>query len=388
METDMSVTAPVLETVPVELGPRSYDILVGHGALAELGPRLVPMLKQKRVFVLTDAHVEAAHRAKVEAALSASGISSRWLALAPGEKTKSFANLERILDWLLEGGAERSDMLVALGGGVIGDIAGLSASLMKRGMGFVQVPTTLLAQVDSSVGGKTAVNSPRGKNLIGAFYQPRLVIADTDLLSTLPLRELQAGYAEIVKYGLINDPDFFAWLETNGPRVIALEPDAITHAVAVSCRAKAAIVAEDETEKGVRALLNLGHTFGHALEAANDYRPDLLHGEAVAIGMALAFRYGAGQGITPQADAGRVRRVLEAGGLKAEIPDRKGAPYMAARLVELMQQDKKASGGKVPLILARGIGKSYIHPDADLAAVEVFLREETREAQKGAGGLT
>jgi len=375
----MSVTAPELETVSVDLGARSYDILVGHGALAELGPRLLPMLKQKRVFVLTGEHVEAAHRARVEAVLDASGISSSWLALTPGEKTKSFTNLEAILDWLLEGGADRSDILVALGGGVIGDIAGLSASLMKRGMGFVQVPTTLLAQVDSSVGGKTAVNSARGKNLIGAFYQPRLVIADTELLATLPARELRAGYAEIVKYGLINDPAFFDWLEANGARVLALEADAITYAVAVSCRAKAAIVAEDETEKGVRALLNLGHTFGHALEAANYYRPDLLHGEAVAIGMALAFRYGAAEGITPAEDAARVKRMLESSGLQAAIPGRQGGAYTAAELVRLMQQDKKASGGKVPLILARGIGQAYIHPDADLAAVEQFLRSETLE---------
>ncbi|WP_371309931.1 3-dehydroquinate synthase [Hyphomonas sp.] len=376
----MSVTAPSLETVRVELGPRSYDILVGHGALSQLGPRLAAMLKRPRVFVLTDDHVAAAHRAKVEAALNASEIASNWLALTPGEKTKSFANLDAILGWLLEGGAERSDILVALGGGVIGDIAGLSASLMKRGMGFVQVPTTLLAQVDSSVGGKTAVNSPHGKNLIGAFYQPRLVIADTELLATLPPRELRAGYAEIVKYGLINDPDFFEWLEENGARVMALKPDAITYAVAVSCRAKAAIVAEDETETGVRALLNLGHTFGHALEAANEFRPDLLHGEAVAIGMALAFRYGAEQGITPASDAERVRTALESAGLQAAIPGRQGGPYTAVRLVELMQQDKKASGGKVPLILARGIGKSYIHPDADLDSVRAFLRAELLEA--------
>ncbi|MEZ5968767.1 MAG: 3-dehydroquinate synthase [Hyphomonas sp.] len=380
MGTGMTVTAPPLETVRVELGPRSYDILVGHGALAQLGPRLTTLLKRPRVFVLTDTHVEAAHRARVEATLAASGISSDWLALTPGEATKSFANLDTILDWLLDGSAERSDVLLALGGGVIGDIAGLSASLMKRGMGFVQVPTTLLAQVDSSVGGKTAVNSPRGKNLIGAFYQPQLVIADTELLATLPPRELRAGYAEIIKYGLINDPGFFAWLEQNGARVVALEPDAITHAVAVSCRAKAAIVAEDETEKGVRALLNLGHTFGHALEAANGYRPDLLHGEAVAIGMALAFRYGAKQGITPADDAERVRRSLEAAGLAAAIPGRQGGPYTAARLVELMQQDKKASGGKVPLILAHRIGEAYIHPDADLASVEAFLSGELLEA--------
>lgn len=375
----MTLTAPALETVRVNLGPRSYDIVVGHGALSELGPRLVPMLKQKRAFVLTDEHVEAAHRTRVETALNVSGIASTWLVLKPGEKTKSFSNLETILDWLLEGGAERADILVALGGGVIGDIAGLSASLMKRGMGFVQVPTTLLAQVDSSVGGKTAVNSPRGKNLIGAFYQPQLVIADTELLASLPPRELRAGYAEIVKYGLINDAAFFDWLETNGARVLALEPEAITYAVALSCRAKAAIVAEDETEKGVRALLNLGHTFGHALEAANEYRPDLLHGEAVAIGMALAFRYGLQQGITPAGDADRVGSLLESSGLPAAIPVRQGGPYSAQRLVELMLQDKKASGGKVPLILAHGIGKAYIHSNADLASVEAFLRGETRE---------
>ena len=255
-----------------------------------------------------------------------------------------------------------------------------AAAVLRRGVRFVQVPTTLLAQVDSSVGGKTGINSPHGKNLIGAFYQPQLVIADTELLATLPPRELRAGYAEIIKYGLINDPGFFAWLEQNGARVVALEPDAITHAVAVSCRAKAAIVAEDETEKGVRALLNLGHTFGHALEAANGYRPDLLHGEAVAIGMALAFRYGAKQGITPADDAERVRRSLEAAGLAAAIPGRQGGPYTAARLVELMQQDKKASGGKVPLILAHRIGEAYIHPDADLASVEAFLSGELLEA--------
>ena len=262
---------------------------------------------------------------------------------------------------------------------MIGDITGLAASLMKRGMKFVQVPTTLLAQVDSSVGGKTAVNTPRGKNSIGAFYQPQLVIADTALLETLPARELRAGYAEIVKYGLINDPDFFAWLEEHGEAVLALDPGAIAHAVATSCRAKAAIVAEDERETGVRALLNLGHTFGHALEAANGYAPDLLHGEAVAIGMALAFRYGAAQGITPQPDADRVTAHLDATGLQSAIPGRQGGPYTAARLVELMQQDKKASGGRVPLILARGIGQSYIHPDADLTQVEAFLRTELLE---------
>lgn len=380
MDTEVNVTPPPLETVTVELEDRSYDILVGHGALDQLGARLSAMIKQPRVFVLTDETVERMHRHRLDEALRSTGVTTYWKSLTPGEKTKSFSNLEEILDWLLEASADRSDVLIALGGGVIGDITGLAASLMKRGMKFVQVPTTLLAQVDSSVGGKTAVNTPRGKNSIGAFYQPQLVIADTSLLETLPPRELRAGYAEIVKYGLINDPRFFAWLEEHGEAVLALDPAAIAQAVATSCRAKAAIVAQDERETGVRALLNLGHTFGHALEASNGYAPDLLHGEAVAIGMALAFRYGASQRITPQSDADRVTAHLNATGLQSSIPGRQGGPYIAARLVELMQQDKKASGGKVPLILARGIGQSYIHKDADLASVEAFLRNELLES--------
>ncbi|MCO7237475.1 3-dehydroquinate synthase, partial [Cobetia sp. Dlab-2-U] len=246
MDTEVNLTAPPIETVIVDLGDRSYDILVGHGALAQLGSRLSGMLKQPRVFVLTDETVERLHRHRLDEALGPSGVATHWLALPPGEKTKSFSNLEHILDWLLEASADRGDVVIALGGGVIGDITGLAASLMKRGMKFVQVPTTLLAQVDSSVGGKTAVNTPRGKNLIGAFYQPQLVIADTALLETLPPRELRAGYAEIVKYGLINDAGFFEWLERHGSDVLALDPKAIAHAVATSCRAKAAIVAEDE----------------------------------------------------------------------------------------------------------------------------------------------
>ncbi len=365
-----------LETVRVELGARAYDILVGHGALAELGRRLAPLLKRPRAFVLTDETVMQHHRAALEQAAGPAGIALDWLAVPPGEQTKSFSRLEGVLDWLLCAGADRGDILIAFGGGVIGDMGGLAASLMKRGMGFVQVPTTLLAQVDSSVGGKTAVNTPRGKNMIGAFYQPRLVIAETALLSTLSARELRAGYAEIVKYGLINDAPFFDWLAENGADVLALKPDAICQAVARSCAAKAAIVAEDETETGVRQLLNLGHTFGHALEAANEYRPDLLHGEAVALGMALAFRYGAGEGITPDADAARVAETLAASGLPVSIAgwdrDRFAAPHLAA----LMQQDKKARGGRVPLILARRIGAAFVHPDADLASVEAFLASE------------
>lgn len=373
-------TSSSLETVRVDLGARAYDILVGHGALAELGPRLSVMLKRPRAFVLTDETVMRHHKGALEAAVKTAGVQLDWYSLPPGEKTKSFSNLEGVLDWLLAGGADRGDTLIAFGGGVIGDMGGLAASLMKRGMGFVQVPTTLLAQVDSSVGGKTAVNTPRGKNLIGAFYQPRLVIADTALLATLPERELKAGYAEIVKYGLINDAPFFNWLAEHGQKVLALEPEAARYAVARSCAAKAAIVVEDETETGVRQLLNLGHTFGHAFEAANEYREDLLHGEAVALGMALAFRYGASSGITPPADAARVKQVLGASGLPVSLEGFDRGRFTAKRLATLMQQDKKARAGRVPLILARGIGAAYVHPDADLASVERFLATELAES--------
>lgn len=370
----------LFQTVRVSLGERSYDILAGSGALAELGVRLPALIKRPRAFVLTDETVMRLHRAALDAAVAPAGITLDWNALRPGEQTKTFSVLEGVLDWLLGAGADRGDVLVAFGGGVIGDMGGLAASLMKRGMKLVQVPTTLLAQVDSSVGGKTAVNTPRGKNLVGAFYQPHLVIADTALLATLPARELRAGYAEIVKYGLINDPAFFDWLAVHGSEVLALEPAAIARAVATSCAAKAAIVAADETETGVRQLLNLGHTFGHALEAANGYAPDLLHGEAVALGMALAFRFGVAEGLTPPDDAARVGDVLAASGLAVTLKGRTSEAFAASRLAALMQQDKKARGGRVPLILARAIGKAYVHPDADLAAVEAFLAREQLEA--------
>ena len=375
MDTGMT-HARTLETVRVELGSRAYDILVGQGALSELGARLSALVKRPRAYVLTDETVMHNHKARLEGAVAKAGITLNWMALPPGEQTKTFAQLGNVLDWLLAGGADRGDILIAFGGGVIGDMGGLAASLMKRGMGFVQVPTTLLAQVDSSVGGKTAVNTPRGKNLVGAFYQPRLVIADTSLLETLPEREMKAGYAEILKYGLINDAAFFDWLSVNGRQVLALDADAARYAVARSCAAKAAIVTEDETETGVRQLLNLGHTFGHALEAANHYEADLLHGEAVALGMALAFRYGAGLGVTPPKDAARVADVLAQSGLPSTLEGRDRARFTGKRLADLMQQDKKARGGRVPLILARGIGAAYIHPDADLASIEAFLTRE------------
>lgn len=365
-----------IHTVRVELGARGYDILAGHGALRELAPRLSTLLRRPRAFVLTDNTVRRYHEAALEQAVRASGISLDWLALPAGEAHKTFQGLEAILDWLLAAGADRGDVLIAFGGGVVGDMAGLAASLMKRGMGFVQVPTTLLAQVDSSVGGKTAVNTAQGKNLIGAFYQPRLVIADTSLLQTLPDREVKAGFAEIIKYGLINDAAFFGWLAANGAGVLALDAGPVGVAVARSCAAKARIVAADETETGVRQLLNLGHTFGHALEAANGYRDDLLHGEAVAIGMVMAFRYGTVLGVTPEAETGEVSRVLAGLGLPTDLSGRDKGVFSAARLAGLMQQDKKARAGRVPLILARGIGAAYVHPDADLSSVQAFLARE------------
>ncbi len=373
------MSAPMAPTrsVRVELGERAYDIEIGAGLIARTGALLAPIAGTGRVFIVTDETVAALHLSALEVSLQTAGLKADTRAIPAGEASKSMASLEGILDWLIDAGASRDDVLIAFGGGVVGDLTGLGAALMKRGMQFVQVPTTLLAQVDSSVGGKTAINTPHGKNLIGAFYQPRLVIADTDMLATLPKRELQAGYAEIIKYGLIDDPDFFEWLEQNGPRVTALEPDAITEAVAKSCAAKARIVAMDEREGGVRALLNLGHTFGHALEAANGYGPELLHGEAVGTGMALALRYSARLGLMDGQDAERAVRAIAASGLKTDITALEGGPYQAPALVDYMRQDKKVRASKVPLILARGLGAAFIYDEADLADLSAFLTEET-----------
>ncbi|MEO1028194.1 MAG: 3-dehydroquinate synthase [Pseudomonadota bacterium] len=367
-------------TVRVPLGNRSYDIHIGGGLLSDAAMHIGPHLSRNRVFVLTDQHLADLHLNTLSTAMERAGFAVQSRALSPGEQTKSWDILGDTLGWLLEAGAGRDDLLIALGGGVIGDLAGLAASLMKRGMKFVQVPTTLLAQVDSSVGGKTAVNSDKGKNLIGQFYQPKLVLADTDVLATLPDRERLAGYAEIVKYALIDRPDFFDWLEENGSKVLALETDAVAHAVAISCQAKADIVAQDEREGGVRALLNLGHTFGHALEAANGYAPSLLHGEAVGTGMALAFRYSERLGLCSSADADRAVSALNRAGFKTAYTTLEGGPYRPDELVAHMRQDKKARNGRVPLILARGIGKAFIHPDSDLGDVQRFLEAETTPA--------
>ncbi|MEO1305732.1 MAG: 3-dehydroquinate synthase [Pseudomonadota bacterium] len=366
--------------VRVELEDRSYDILIGADLIAQAGRFIAPFAQQNRVFILSDETVWSLHGTALVEGLSESGLSALHKTLPAGESTKSWANLGEVVDWLLENGAGRDDVLIAFGGGVIGDLTGLAAALMKRGMQFIQVPTTLLAQVDSSVGGKTAVNSRHGKNLVGAFYQPRLVLADTSVLATLPVRERRAGYAEIIKYGLINDVKFFHWLTTQGDSVLALEPAAIAEAVAVSCRAKAAIVAEDEREGGVRALLNLGHTFGHALEAENGYRANLLHGEAVGTGMALALRYSARLGLMSTEDAEAGATIIANSGLIANLGALPGGPYESAALVEAMRQDKKARAGKVPLILAKGLGEAFIYPNADLSDVQDFLQEELQKS--------
>jgi 3-dehydroquinate synthase len=367
-------------TVRVELGDRSYDILIGDDLLARAGALVSPFAAQSRVFVISDETVWRLHGDRLTAGLAAAGLEVIETVLAAGEGTKNWVQLGEVLDGLLARGAGRDDILMAFGGGVIGDLTGLAASLLKRGMRFVQVPTTLLAQVDSSVGGKTAVNSAHGKNLVGAFYQPKLVIADTGILATLPDRERQAGYAEIIKYGLINDPAFVDWLGEHGRDVLALKPAAIDKAVAVSCRAKARIVAQDEREGGVRALLNLGHTFGHALEAANGYGPELLHGEAVGAGMALAYRYSARAGLITSDDAEKAVRLIADSGLETELSQLPGGPYPAAALVDAMRQDKKVRAGRVPLILARGLGESFIYPDADLQDVQAFLQEELQKS--------
>ena len=368
-----------ITTVPVALGERSYEIKVGGGLLAEAEAHIAPLLRQKRVVIVTDENVAKLHLPKLEAAMDRAGIKRDSLVLPPGEHTKDFTFLQKLLNDMLDLGVERRTMVIALGGGVIGDLAGFAASILLRGVEFVQVPTTLLAQVDSSVGGKTAIDTRRGKNLIGAFHQPRLVLADLDVLATLPEREFLAGYAEVAKYGLIDDPDFFAWLEANGAAAKAGDAAARQYAVVKSCQAKAAIVARDEKEEGDRALLNLGHTFGHALETELGYGADLLHGEAVAAGMGLAFDFSVRLGLCPAADAARVKRHLRAMGLPAGLADAgrhaTQSKWDAARLVAHMGRDKKVRDGKVTFVLARGIGKAFLAPGTDLAAVEAMLRE-------------
>ncbi len=361
------------DSLRVELGARGYDILVGEGLLATAGAHIAPLAGGRRVFVVTDENVAEAHLATLERALEDAGVAYEALVLPPGEGTKDFGHLESLTDRLLAMNLERRSLLVAFGGGVIGDLVGFAAAILLRGIDFIQIPTTLLAQVDSSVGGKTGINAPHGKNLVGCFHQPRLVLADTGVLQTLPRRELLAGYAEVVKYGLIGDAEFFHWLEDHGLAIIEGDRPARRHAILKSCAAKAAIVAEDEREAGARALLNLGHTFGHALEAEIGYDDRLLHGEAVAIGLVMAFDLSASLELCPARDAAAVRRHLAAVGLPTDLEAVPGVAWSAPALLGHMSRDKKVKDGRVTFVLARGIGQAYLADDVALGDVEAML---------------
>jgi len=363
------------ETLAVALGERSYEIVIGDTLLASAGQWIAPLAGSGRLFIVTDTNLAELHLATLERALEQSGLDYHCLVLPPGETTKSFAQLESLIDRLLAAGIERGSTIVALGGGVIGDIAGFAAAVVLRGVGHVQIPTTLLAQIDSSVGGKTGIDTRHGKNLVGSFHQPRLVLSDTSVLDSLPRRELLAGYAELVKYGLIDDPGFFVWLEEHGVLVLEGDPGARRKAILEACTAKAAIVAADEREAGRRALLNLGHTFGHALEAETGYDRDLLHGEAVAIGMVMAFDLSVQLGLCPVEEAARVRRHLSAVGLPTSPRALAGRAWTAEALLDHMSRDKKVSGGRITFVLARGIGQAFVSQDVALDQVRALLNE-------------
>ena len=351
-----------------------YDVVVGHGLLAEAGARIGPFVRG-RIAIVSDETVAALHAPALQASLAAVGLKGELVTVPPGEGSKSFAELERLMDRLIGLGLDRRDLIVALGGGVIGDLAGLAAALYMRGIDFVQVPTTLLAQVDSSVGGKTAIDTPRGKNLVGAFHQPRLVLADIAVLATLPGRQIRSGWAEVIKHGLICDPAFFAWLAGEGAVGAQGDVEALHRAVVRSVEIKSRIVGEDEKEAGRRALLNLGHTFGHAIEAELGFDESALaHGEAVALGCAMAFRYSAEQGLCGPVAADRVETVFAAAGLPTRL-DQAGR-FEAGALLGRMAGDKKAEGGRLTLVLARRIGEAFVDKDVDATALEAFLRAE------------
>jgi 3-dehydroquinate synthase len=373
------VTAPLRpgdpKIVTVALGERTYDIVIGRNEMATLGARAAALKPGAKAAIVTDDTVAGLHLKAAEAALAAHGIATNHAIVEAGEATKSFAGFECVCEALIAARVERGDFVVALGGGVVGDLAGFAAAAVRRGLDYVQVPTTLLAQVDSAVGGKTAINSRYGKNLVGAFHQPILVVADTSVLDTLPPRQFRAGYAEIAKYGLLSDAGFFAWLEANAKEVFA-GGAAREHAIATSCRMKAAIVARDEREAGDRALLNLGHTFGHALEAAAGFSDRLLHGEAVALGMVLAAEFSARLGMLAPEAVGRATRHLAGTGLPVRLADVAGGVPDADRLMELMLQDKKVKRGKLTFVLLRDIGAAYISHDVDPALLRAFLAEK------------
>ena len=353
---------------------RAYDVLVGDGPLATLGAR-AKALNPTRVTVVTDSHVAQLHADAALESLRQAGIQADLITVPAGEASKSFAQLDRVLDQMIAQGLDRRSLVVALGGGVIGDLAGLAAALFMRGIDFIQVPTTLLAQVDSSVGGKTAIDTPRGKNLIGAFHQPRLVLADIEVLKTLPERQIRSGWAEILKHGLICDPAYFDWLAGEGAVGARGDAAALTQAVVRSVQIKARIVGEDEKEAGRRALLNLGHTFGHALEVEAGFDDILTHGEAVAVGCAMAMRYSAQAGLCPTQDAERAEQGIRAAGLPTRLSD-VGHTFDAEALLARMLGDKKADGGQLTLVLAHGIGQAFVARDVDRATVLSFLKNE------------
>ncbi|TCN28403.1 3-dehydroquinate synthase [Sinorhizobium americanum] len=372
----MNHVTPAERKVRVDLGDRSYDILIGPGLIAAAGREIASRLKGRRMAVITDENVAPRYLEPLMASLKESSIDAVSLVLPAGEKTKSFEHLIPVCDAILAAKIERNDAVIALGGGVIGDLTGFAAGIVRRGSRFIQIPTSLLAQVDSSVGGKTGINSPHGKNLIGVFHQPDLVLADTDVLDTLSPREFRAGYAEVAKYGLVDKPDFFDWLERNWQAVFA-GGSARIEAIAVSCQAKADVVAADERENGLRALLNLGHTFGHALEAATEYDSRrLVHGEGVAIGMVLAHQFSTRMNLASPDDVWRVEAHLQAVGLPTRMADIPGDLPPPERLMEAIAQDKKVKGGKLTFILTRGIGQSFVADDVPASEVLGFLKEK------------
>lgn len=362
------------ETVRVNLGTRSYDVRIGAGLLADAGAQIAPLLRRKRATVIYDARLENLHLGGLMASLASAGIHATALPVPSGEGSKAWDQVARICEWLLAEKIERKDIVIALGGGVIGDLVGFCAAILRRGVRFVQIPTTLLAQVDSSVGGKTGINAPQGKNLIGAFHQPSLVLADIDMLATLPARDFASGYGEVVKYGLLGDAKFFDWLEANGPTMAAGGAGARAYAVTRSVQMKAGIVERDETEEGERALLNLGHTFCHALEKATGYGSRLLHGEGVAIGCVLALQLSQNLGLISQEAPSRLRAHLRAMGMKVDLSDIAGDLPDAATLLDLMGQDKKVVDGRLRFILCRAIGDAFVAADVPQDAVLSLLQ--------------
>ena len=364
-----------VDIVPVDLGSRSYEVRIGPGLLDRAAIEIAPFLRRKKIAVITDETVAESHLMQLAASFLSQNITMTALSLPPGEATKGWMQLERTVEWLLEQKVERGDVVVAFGGGVVGDLVGFAAAILRRGVRFVQLPTTLLAQVDSSVGGKTGINSRQGKNLIGAFHQPSLVLADIDVLTTLPPRQFLSGYGEVVKYGLLGDAAFFEWLEKYGQSLAEGDATARQYAVRRSVEMKAAIVSRDETEQGERALLNLGHTFCHALETATGYSDRLLHGEGVAIGCVLAFELSQRLGLCSQESPSRVRAHVRAMGMKTDLADIDGGLPTAEGLLALMAQDKKAENGRLRFILARGIGQAFVAQDVPADDVLVVLNQ-------------